>query len=363
MYRYLLVVILVISTTSLVNAADLTFNGFASIGVGRVLDDDDTFPEVDLTGKSSFYDDEVSFKPDTIFALQSIAELNDGLSFTAQIVGKGSSNFDAKLEWAYASYKPSDNWSFSAGKKRVPLYYYSDFLDVGYAYHWIRPPISVYSQPMTTYEGLQGTYSFLMGDWDASVSYYYGNSKFDAVSNDNDDKTTLSGREDSIFDYDALTGIVFDASYDWIRIRGTYAQAQFTASAVIPVVGQSRITLLDEYVDFLGIAVFLTPGNWTLGAEYTDFEFDDIVNGEENWFITAGYRIDSFLPHITYTHSENKDNIFDGDDVDNITVGLRWDFHPSAALKFEYSENDIDAGAGGTDSDAELLAMSIDLFF
>jgi hypothetical protein len=362
MLRYLLVVILLVSTTTLVTAADLTFNGFASIGVGRVLDEDDTFPEVDLTGKNSFYDEEVSFKPDTMFALQTIADLYDGLSFTAQVTGKGSSNFDATLEWAYATYKPSDSWSFSAGRKRVPLYFYSDFLDVGYAYHWIRPPISVYSQPMTTYDGVQGTYSFPIGNWDTSISYYYGISKFDAVSNDNDDKTTIAGREDSEFEYDALTGIVFNTSYDWMRIRATYVQAQFSASAVIPVVGQ-RIDLMDEFVDFFGVAVFLTPGNWTVGAEYTEFEFDDLVNGEENWYLTAGYRIDSFLPHITYTHSENKDNISDGDDLDNITLGLRWDFHPSAAIKFEYSENDIDAGAGGSDSDAELVAMSIDLFF
>jgi hypothetical protein len=363
MFRYLLVVILLVSTTNLVLAADLTFNGFASVAVGRVLDEDDTFPDVDLTGKNSFYDDEVSFKPDTMFALQSIADLSDGLSFTAQVVGKGSSNFDAKLEWAYAAYKLSDSWSFSVGRKRVPLYYYSDFLDVGYAYHWIRPPISIYSQQMTTYDGLQGTYSFFIGNWDTSISYYYGNSKFDAESNDNEDKTTLAGREDSEFEYDALTGIVFNTSYEWMRIRATYVQSQFTASAVIPVLGSNKITLLDEFVDFFGVAVFLTPGNWTVGAEYTEFEFDDVINGEENWYVTAGYRIDNFLPHITYTHSENKDNISDGADLDNITAGLRWDFHPSAALKLEYSMNDIDAGAGDTDSDAELLAMSIDLFF
>jgi hypothetical protein len=87
MLRFLLVVILLVSITAPVNAADLTFNGFASIGVGRVLDDDDTFPDVDLTGKKSFYDDEVSFKPDTMFALQTIADLDGGLSFTAQVVG------------------------------------------------------------------------------------------------------------------------------------------------------------------------------------------------------------------------------------------------------------------------------------
>jgi hypothetical protein len=261
------------------------------------------------------------------------------------------------------TYKPSDSWSFSAGRKRVPLYYYSDFLDVGYAYHWIRPPISVYSQQMTSYDGVQATYSLPIGNWDTSITYYYGNSEFDAESNDNDDKTTIAGREDSEFEYDELTGIVLNTSYDWMRIRATYVQAQFAARAVIPVLGASKITLLDEFVDFYGVTVFLTPGNWTLAAEYTEFEFDDVVNGEENWYVTAGYRINSFLPHITYTHSENKDNVYDGADLDNITVGLRWDFHPSAAIKFEYSKNDIDAGAGSTDSDAELLATSIDLFF
>jgi hypothetical protein len=363
MFRYLLAAILIISPSVLIYAADLSFSGFASIGVGRVLDDDDTFPEVDLTGKNSFYDNEISFKPDSMFALQAIADLSDGLSFTTQVVGRGASNFDANLEWAYITYRLSDSWSFSAGRKRVPLFYFSDFLDVGYAYHWIRPPISVYAQEMTSFDGVQGTYSFPFGNWDTNITYYYGTSQFDAESFDNNDTTTMAGRDDSEIEYDALTGIVFDASYDWLRLRATYSQTQLAVRTVIPALGPSKITLLDEVADFFGVAVFLTPNNWTIGAEYIEFEFDDVVNGEENWYVTAGYRIDSFMPHITYTHSENKDNISDGPDLDNITVGLRWDFHPSAAIKFEYSENDVDAGAGGTDSDAELLAMSIDLFF
>lgn len=362
MIRCFLVAILLVSSTTLLSAADLTVNGFASIGVGRVLDSDDIFPRVDMTGENSFYDDEVSFKPDTMFALQTIADLDGGLSFTAQLVGKGSSDFDAKLEWAYLTYKPSDSWSVSAGRKRVPLFYYSDYLDVGYAYHWIRPPISVYSLALTTYDGIQGVYSLPIGNLDTSIGYYYGHSKFDAVSNDNDDTTTLAGIQDSKFEFDAVTGIVFNASYDWVSIRATYAKAQLAISFVIPVLGQ-RFDYMDEFVDFIGVAAFLTPGNWTLGAEYTEFELDDVRNGEENWYLTAGYRIDNFLPHITYTHSENKDNFYDGDDLDNITAGLRWDFHPSAAIKFEYSKNDVDAGAGSTDSDAELLSMSIDLIF
>ena len=31
----------------------------------------------------------------------------------------------------YLSYEVNDNWTIQAGKKRLPLFYYSDFYDVG----------------------------------------------------------------------------------------------------------------------------------------------------------------------------------------------------------------------------------------
>jgi hypothetical protein len=81
----------------------------------------------------------------------------------------------------------------------------------------------------------------------------------------------------------------------------------------------------------------------------------------------AGYRFDNVLVHVTYGVDEDSKGsvtggvptgvglddliaITDGftnsltDESDYYTLGLRWDFHESAALKFEYTSyaNDLD---------------------
>jgi hypothetical protein len=126
--------------TSYANA-EVRINGFASIVGGKSLEDD--------RGRYG-YDDDISFKNESVFALQISADLQEKLSATAQIVARGNNDFDAEFEWAYLTYEFNDELQLSAGKMRVPFYRYSDFIDVGYAYRWVRPPESVYSIPFST---------------------------------------------------------------------------------------------------------------------------------------------------------------------------------------------------------------------
>jgi len=65
------------ATSSLAQAADTRINGFASINAGVMMDEDTS-----LFG----YSDTISFKPESLFALQIASELGDGLSATAQIM-------------------------------------------------------------------------------------------------------------------------------------------------------------------------------------------------------------------------------------------------------------------------------------
>ena len=140
--------------------AEVHINGFASIVGGKTLDDDTT---------RYGYDNDISFKNESVFALQLSADLQDKLSATAQIVARGNNSFDAEFEWAYLTYEFTDELQLSAGKMRVPFYRYSDFLDVGYAYRWVRPPQSVYSIPFSTYEGLSLLHTSQIGDWDSTL--------------------------------------------------------------------------------------------------------------------------------------------------------------------------------------------------
>ena len=42
---------------------------------------------------------------------------------------------------------------------------FSESLEVGFTYPWVRPPIEVYINEITSYEGIDATYRFSMGNW------------------------------------------------------------------------------------------------------------------------------------------------------------------------------------------------------
>lgn len=89
------------------SAADVNINSFASIVGGQTLSEGDLRTAGTLNGENAvfisdapsigIYDDDISFKPDTIFGLQISSQLGDGLSVTGQITGAGGEDFDANI--------------------------------------------------------------------------------------------------------------------------------------------------------------------------------------------------------------------------------------------------------------------------
>jgi hypothetical protein len=159
---------------------EINLSGFTSINAGKVLSGSGV-PQYDIPPTFladypivSSYDEDVSFKPESLFGLQISADLADGLSVTGQLVARGANDFDAKIEWAYLSYEINENWTVQAGKKRLPLFYYSDFYDVGYAYVWMRPPADNYTWQIFNYNGVNALYSGEIGDWSVMGNLYYG---------------------------------------------------------------------------------------------------------------------------------------------------------------------------------------------
>ena len=70
--------------------------------------------------------------------------IDDRLSATPASGRVAPSNFKADVDWAYVSYELTPKLLVQAGHKRLPIYYYSDFMYVGYAYPWVRPPQDLY---------------------------------------------------------------------------------------------------------------------------------------------------------------------------------------------------------------------------
>ncbi|KTF16250.1 porin [Pseudoalteromonas sp. H105] len=366
------------STTTI---AEVRINGFASIVGGKTMDDNTT-----LYG----YDNDISFKNESVFALQLSADLQDKLSATAQIVARGENDFNAEFEWAYLTYEFTDELQLSAGKMRVPFYRYSDFLDVGYAYRWIRPPQSVYNIPFSTYEGLSLLHTSQIGDWDSTVQVIYGG--YDGTI------AVVSVNGDT--ELNDIAGINWTLSYDWFSARAAY----FVADTSIAIendtdtgialnnleatlrgagfVDQANDIAIDEDDgSFFAIGFSIDYNDILFDAEYTEFEVDNSALAKQTQYYTSlGYRMDEWTVHFTYENNDDEhessrynaltavpplnqgiNQVLEGSKAKSnvYTIGTRYNFHPSAALKVDFSRFKDDI----TSIEIDAVAVAVDLVF
>ncbi|MBA6370273.1 hypothetical protein H4J56_02405 [Colwellia sp. BRX8-4] len=354
--------------------ADINLSGFASITGGITTSSDET-----LYG----FNDTFDFKNGSLLAIQASSNIGEGLDITAQIVSRGENDWDTEFEWAYVSYNVNDKFRVLAGRQRAPFFMYSDFLDVSYAYPWITPPKGVYDLIFNTFDGLSGIYSSTLGEFDTTYHFIAGN---------NSDEIEVFGEKSSP-NMDNILGGAATFNRDWLTLRAAY----FNADVSIPSTGldglannwnafgyaafadntsifedKATFTELGFQIDYEGILVV---------GEYTTLKIDNTLLGEEeSYYVMLGKRFDNYLVHVTYGVDEDTAaNDFTSvipsgtpldalkvptqdviasqkNDSSYVTVGLRWDFHSSASLKFEYTGFNDDLNGA---NDAGLFRTSL----
>lgn len=293
---------------------------------------------------------------------------------------------------------------------------YSDFLDVGYAYHWLRPPESVYTLGFENQDGIVLEHLTDLMGWSSRVTVMAGRS----------DSSTLSDTGIPV-DVSILNqmGVAWSMNHDWFTARIAYFESRLlipSDATDILVAGvetfynnaigfaipgysvETRDALLsrlsndlnfdEDKASFAGIGFSVDYQSFIASAEYTMVKADETLLAERNsWFMSAGYRIQKFTPYISYEKWDfnaqtdtieaferaapatgiplfdaGRDALIDGlglafsdqaKDAETIGVGLRYDFHPSAAFKVEYNQQDNET----TDQKPKVLAAAIHLVF
>ncbi|WP_337842657.1 porin [Rheinheimera sp.] len=354
--------------------AEVEINGFASIKAGMTLGSDES-----LYG----YDDTLDFKNESLAALQIKSDLGDKLSVTAQLLGRGTEDWDVGFEWAFLSYDLTDELRVNAGRLRTPFYKYSDFRDVGYAYDWSRVPQSVYGLGFDTIEGASLYHNTTLGIFDSNLQLIMG-------SYDGEAQITSEVANAKI---DNIAGLAWDLGYDGYNLRAaylvgktTFSQADFD-SFMAQLTGfglgalAAQLDVQDESSSFTGVSFSVDKNNIVFVTEITKAQVDNsFISDQESWYASLGYRFESFTPYISY---ENEDNnakreiyaalpvaspvyapvagLVESLELDRTTInlGIRYDFHPSAALKVQYS----DADNKTLDRDDRALVLGVDLVF
>lgn len=355
-------------------SAEIQFSGFASVVGGMTTSSDET-----LYG----YDDSFDFKEGSLFALQASSDLGDGLGVTLQVLSTGEDDWDTEFNWAYLSYDVSDEFRVLAGRQRAPFYMYSDYLDVSYAYPWISPPKGVYDLIFDTFDGVGGIYTTNFDDVDVT---------FHGVAGRNTDNIDAFGESVDI-EVNDLVGLATTLNYEWLTLRASYFTGEVTnpLESTAPLVegweaaGLSDISdnvdIYEDTAQFLEFGFQVNLDNLIIVGEYTNLDVDDSPLAEEDsYYVMTGYQFDNVLIHITYGVDDNSTDKFTSEipynggptdplklgteavlnsqdaEEDYIILGARYDFHESAALKFEYTDfsNDDDSNL-----DAGLFRMAL----
>jgi hypothetical protein len=333
---------------------DLQINGFLSVGATMADSNDASIAGGDNQG---------GFKNDNVLGLQVQKQVNDSTKVTGQFVSRGSEDYKTEAAWAFVTYAATDDLDLRMGRLRIPFFYYSDFLEVGYAYNWVRPPEEVYRIGFSSIDGIDLTQRFSSGNFDASVQFYYGRFQGDVALNGN----TVAA------DFRNFTGLALAGEIGNFGSRLSYHQAELIipASAADP---DPDFQYSGQTSTFLEAALTYDDGDNSIIAEWTQLEHDtSALLDDSAWLISAARRLDEFTIHATYsTQVDEYDSGANGasqkarglgTEESSVTLGMRWDYDSSTALKFEAQHNDEKMVLGADGDSAILYSVAVDVIF
>lgn len=318
----------------------IRFNGFMSTGYARASNDAGF---AGITESTDVYDL-------SLMALQASFDITDKTQAVMQIVGRGAEDWDPSMEWAYLSYRPTNDWQLRAGKMRIPLFMYSDFLEVGYAQPWARPPEAFYGQTTSTQVGVDAQHTYNLDNSSITTQVFAGFVEDEA-----------QGAEVDVRNHGGVS--VAWTDYTW-TLRGVYATGELTLNA-------GPFQLEDERSDYVGVGLSFDNGDWLVSAEASRTEIDGYYTDKDAAYLSVGHRFGSLTPYAVVGWVRSQDNdkrdglyLPTGDPMrpapasvlntrrDEYSLGLRWDVTPGIAIKGDVTHaRGFEGAAGGLNAE------------
>jgi hypothetical protein len=297
---------------------------------------------------------------DSNFGIQGSARINDWLSFTAQGLARKNArdSYGAELSWAFAKFKVSDEISIRVGRIGMPVYMISDFRQVGYANTMIRPSQEVYGQIYgDSYDGI-----------DAMVQHNFGDTTVTAQVGIGKMSTKVTG--DNRIDYKPATTIHIVAENGPFTVRFGRADAKVSLEgsetldgllSILRGAGMGKVanelSVTDVDGSFTSLGFTMDYKNVLVQTEYAVRKTDSLViHDTSSYYAMLGYRFGKFTPYYYYGNvKQDSDRAYAGLPTTGAlaplsagvnmamkaglqstnALGLRWDFHPSAAFKVQ----------------------------
>lgn len=341
-------------------AEGVSINGFLTTSV--VMSD-----SKDVSYYNGAITDEARFdNPDSRLGLQFTGAINDYMDATAQLIARGRGNNDSiSTDWAFVSMQVNDVARVRTGKLKLSTFLISDYIEVGYAYPWVRPPLEVYSlNPINTLVGVDMLYTPSLGSVQLMIQPYFGSNRASAtISPALAAAYSLTAGDELAFSVSNMAGINIVANLDAISFRVGYLATE---------VDQTDFGLQGEKAEFASIGMTMDWNNIVAYAEYATrneaLNLEAAFPDQDAYYVTLGYRAGKFLPYLTYAsidYGTDKSSL--AVRQTSVTGGLRFELLDGAALKFEVQGVNPETGEYGLfDSkveDAVLYSIALDVIF
>ncbi len=327
---------------------------------------------------------------DSNLGLQADMPVNSWLSLTAQgLVRKDAEDdFGAELTWAFAKARISDEVSIRVGRVGLPVFMISDYRNVGYANNMLRPPAEVYSQvPFNSINGVDITWQHGFGDTTVTSQLAYGNVKSPLSGN-----IHAKGK--------GITALNVSAEHGPFIVRAGHAVAKVSVDDSVSLntlVGGLRaagagyrfpqlatlageIEAKEKNTSFSSLGMSMDWNNIVLQTEFAKRKTKAYINDTSSWYVMGGYRIGKFMPYASHANLKIDGSVVNtvpaacpagfpaactptlqalgagvrrlpntgvgqGEQSTN-TIGVRWDFASSVALKAQVDRIKPKSGTG-----------------
>ena len=314
------------------------FNGFGTLGITHLGGESDLDYGIQGQTNDGWRGDQLSK-----LAVQLQYGITDTLSFTGQLATKPTQDsWKVGPANLYLAWQANDNLTLRGGRLGTPIYMYSETLNVGFSYPWLRLPEEVYSLvQLANHDGADllynrstalGTLSFQVAGGQAIGREQYAL----------DDMHDIDYRD--VF---ATSLALSTDSFGTFRIGYAEADLQITVDDVINtyLFGVREITLVEldgQKGKFSSIGHQYDNGTWLSAAEAVKLQIENNNEAETTaFYLMGGRRFDDFLAHVTYAQQDQPT----GRQV-SMTYGLNYSLTSTVTLKGEFKRVDTSQGDG-----------------
>lgn len=291
-------------------AADFTLTGFATAGYA-VSDQDFKYLR--------YIDDRGTLKADSLVGLQGEARFNSQWGATVQAVASAPRTRDggveAKIRWAFISFRPDNEWLLRVGRVRPPFFIHSQNAEVGVTYDQARLPQEIYSlSPVYDFDGGAITKTWSLANSEVSLDAYWGQTdlKFRLFSRDAAQPMYVSEKV-------RAQGLILSHTTGSLLLRGgaNRANIEFTDQTIpetfnptsipFPAPVGGTLYLPSSAVSKINLTFFTLgadwrAGDWRVTGEYSQriVKGTTVGPGGKSAYVTLARQIGKWTPYVTH---------------------------------------------------------------